>query len=931
MSFNRPPALLLALGLVAFAAAALSIVDMYLPRPYDGVVLEVNSGVPPTVGSVIRGSGAERAGIATGDRIVGIGNSILKTKAGAAKILNDHEIGETVEYLVRRSPRPRPAGIGGVDGAAALDAASQRRASIVPVTIPVELGRRQIGDTSYLYACVLGFSFFFIGLFVILHQPRLKAGHIFFLLCSLFLVFLVCRLRPASYSWVDTVVLRTGSLALVLLPAAFLHFFLIFPRPVWDGRLGAALAHLSRRRVWAAVLAVVYLLPVLAYSLGMWLPELLDGDHGLGPSTLGPAFQTRMINGAPVVTWWMLAGYVLVGLAVLAVNWARLPYSAERRGAALVLAGSVVGMLPFLVLAVGFPSFLNTEQFVFYGIVPLAAIPVTFAYAIVRFQLLNVRVILRKSLLYTATTALVTVVYALAIASFNAIFRGTRLADTAYFPLLFALAIVLLFEPLRRRIQSPMDRFFFAERTRLQRALVEMGEGFTGRSDPAAVVRDLVARLPELLGVHYAALYQYRGDAASNDSNRGDSVYDLAANDGAPLPAALPATLEVPRALERELSRRGGLARLDDLNLLRLKAGAVDRLVGDLSEAGVRVLGVLASSRHRLGLLVLSAKTSNVVLEPEDLDLLRGLCHQAAIALETSRLLDDRARQAELERDLEIASEIQRALLPQAMELGPGWQVASACLPARHVGGDFYAVLPGPTAESNALVYGDVSGKSVPGALMMMAASEVLHSLALTHRDPEELFHLANHRLYEMRSRSVGRSFVAVGYFTPCAAPGHPSGNGGSGGVGHDAGGAGHLAYLLAGQPQPLKRLAEGTIEELPFPAHRLPLGALDRGGFSALRTRLEPGDLVLGYSDGVVEAQSPEGELFGQERLEDILRAAPAEPQRVVDDVLHALDDFTRGEAPYDDITLLAVGREAVSSSVAQHPDPPTDAEEAA
>jgi len=849
MSVHRPPTRLLVLGLAAFSIAALSIVDMYLPRPYDGVVLESGSGRSPVVQAVVPGSGAERAGIESGDAIIGIGHSILSTKASAAQILNQHEIGETVAYLVRR-----PLAGGGYEQWDSM----------------VELGRRSIGDTSYLYAILLGFSFFFIGLFVLLHQPRLRAAHVFFLLCSLFLLFLVCRLRPASYSWVDTVVLRTGTLALVLLPASFLHFFLIFPRPVSDGRLGEALTALRRRRVWVAVLAAIYLVPAAVFAAGVELPHMLHRD-------------VHLINGAPAANWWALAGYVLLALALLTVNWARLPASEERRGAALVLVGSLVGMLPFLVLAVGFPSFLHTEQFVFYGVVPLVAIPLTFAYAIFRFQLLNVRVILRKSLLYTATTALVTVVYALGIASFNAIFRGTRLADTAYFPLLFALAIVLLFEPLRRRIQGPMDRFFFAERTRLQRALVEMGEAFTGEGDPGAAVGDLVGRLPQLLGVRFAALYLHRG------GGRYERMPPRSAA-APPSPSAgeLPAQLELPPVLENELVRRGGLARLDDLNLVRLKAGAVDRMASRLGDAGVEVVGILSSSRRRLGLLVLSKKAANVAVEPEELELLRGLCHQAAIALETSRLLDERARQAELERDLEIASTIQRSLLPQGLHLGPGWQVASACRPARHVGGDFYAMLPGRLPDCHALVYGDVAGKSIPGALMMMAASEVLHSLALTHRDPEELFRLANRRLYEIG----GRSFVAVGYF----APGDH--------------GDGSLDYLLAGQPQPLKRTAAGGIEELPFPQHRLPLGALDRGGFQALQTRLDPGELVLAYSDGVVEAQAPDGEVFGQQRLEAVLTGIPGEPQQVVDGVLAALDRFTAGLDPYDDVTLLAVAR---------------------
>ena len=838
MSRNRPPSALLALGLAAFVLAALSIVDMYLPRPYDGVVLEADTPGTVRVASVVPGSGAARAGLIPGDQIVGIGRTLLRSKAQAAEVLNARDIGETVAYLVRRQVR---------DGASLLR------------EVPLSLGRRQIGDTAYLYACLLGFSFFFIGLFVLLHQPRLRAAQVFFLLSSLFLLFLICRLRPASYSRIDTFVLHTGTVALLLLPASFLHFFLIFPRPVWDGRLGEGAARLRGRRPWTALVAALYLLPVAVMGVGEMAVRVLDRP-------------VRLISGAPAASWWVLALYVVTGLLVLAVNRTRLPHSEERRGATLVLAGSVLGLVPFLVAAVAFPSFLHTEALIFWGLVPMAAIPVTFAYAIVRYQLLDVRVILKKSLLYTVTTAVVTVLYALGIASFNGIFRGSALAASPWFPLLFALAIVLLFEPLRRRIQGPMDRFFFAERARLQRILVELGEGFTGRRDPANEVRERLRELPRLLGLRFGALYLERDGRMIREEGPGD----------------LPAELDLPELVLQHLGRRGGgLARIDDLDIVRLRSTEADRRLGDLAEDGVAVLGLLASSRGRLGLVLLGEKESRVALEAEELDLLRGILHQATIALETSRLLEERTRQAELQTELEIASSIQASLLPRGLDLGPGWEVAATCRPARHVGGDFYAALPGPTAGRKAVLYGDVSGKSVSGALMMMAASEVLHALALSHPEPEELFHLANRRLYEI----ADRSFVAVGYFAPNGADGR-------------------LRYLLAGQPQPLKRTVSGGIEELPLPDHRIPLGALAAGGYRTLEAQLGPGELLLAYSDGVVEAQDGDGRFFGQERLTEVLRSAPPEPQAVIDAVLVALDDFTRGEPPYDDVTLLALGR---------------------
>ena len=79
----------------------------------------------------------------------------------------------------------------------------------------------------------------------------------------------------------------------------------------------------------------------------------------------------------------MLAIYFLLGLLALAANTGRLPSSGKRRGAALVLFGATFGLLPFLVLAVGFPSFLRTERFLFWGVVPLVLILLTFSYAII--------------------------------------------------------------------------------------------------------------------------------------------------------------------------------------------------------------------------------------------------------------------------------------------------------------------------------------------------------------------------------------------------------------------------------------------------------------------------------------------------------------------------------------------------------------------
>lgn len=834
--FNPTP-LLLALGLVAFGLAGLSIADMFLPHPFDGLVLAEDAGAGLVVRDVIPDSGADRAGIKKGDRILGIGRTTLRGADQAAQVLGRFHIGETVPYFVRQA-----------------DTAQELR---------VRLGRRRFVDGSYLYSSMLGFSFFLVGLFVLIRQPALTASQLFYLLCCLFLLFLVCRMRVPSYSRLDALTLNIGTLAFLFLPATFLHFYLIFPRPVTLRRLASRPWTKPWRALGGFAWIALYLLPPAVFFASF----LVRGKSDL-----------VLVQGAPVVNWWLLAVYIVAGLAALAVNARHLTEARERRGAFLVLLGSLTGLVPFLAASLALSASLHSFAFFLWGIMPLVAVPITFTYAVVRFQLLDIRVILRRSLLYTVTTALVTGLYAGGIATFHALFRDTSLAASIYFPIILALAIVLLFEPLRRRFQEVIDRYFFAGRSRLQKAMVELGEAMAAQVDLQAVVQELVERLPQLLDLRFAALYLLRGGVAGTGA--GGQLYRVAGPDS--LPSRLP---DLPE-LRRQLKRRGSLTRIDQLGALPLRSAEVAHLVGELAEAGVEGIGTLDSPRRPLGLVFLSAKRGSTVLEKEEVDLLQGLLHQVALALETSLLLDERTQQAELERELEIAANIQAQLLPESLRFADGWQVGAVCRPARIVGGDFFTQLPAPEGAGHAVVFGDVSGKSVSGALMMMAAHEALHALAMTQPEPSRLFTLANRRVYSLGRRS----FVALGYF----------------GASPD----GRLSYLMAGQPPPLLRRADGTVAELPLAQHRIPIGALPDGSYEALEVDVGPGDTVLGYSDGVTDARSPGGEFFGTERLRSALAGASGGPEEIVQEVLEAVEAFTGTGLQYDDVTLVAVGR---------------------
>ncbi|HWZ85703.1 MAG TPA: PDZ domain-containing protein, partial [Thermoanaerobaculia bacterium] len=195
---------ILAVGFLGLAMAIASIADMFSARPYDGIVpvpygrdgIEVRETVPA--------SPAEKAGIKAGECILGIGKRMVKSSSDASAELRRHKIGEKVSYLVRNGPCPSQphAAPGGELREVRLQLSSER-----------------LGGKTYLYAVVVGFLFYAIGLFVFVRVPSERSARIFFLLCVLFLIFFVCRLRPASYWWIDVFVQNTGTVSLFLLPA----------------------------------------------------------------------------------------------------------------------------------------------------------------------------------------------------------------------------------------------------------------------------------------------------------------------------------------------------------------------------------------------------------------------------------------------------------------------------------------------------------------------------------------------------------------------------------------------------------------------------------------------------------------------------------------------------------------------------------------
>ena len=260
------------------------------------------------------------------------------------------------------------------------------------------------------------------------------------------------------------------------------------------------------------------------------------------------------------------------------------------------------------------------------------------------------------------------------------------------------------------------------------------------------------------------------------------------------------------------------------------------------------------------------------------------LAAQIAIALENARLYEEIERQERrLERDLSLARELQSRLLPQTPPKLSHLDVAAKFVPARTIGGDLYDFIPYSMSRLG-IAIGDVSGKGAPAAIYAALVSGILRSHAPIEPSPSEMLSAVNLSLAERR---VEAQFVSIIYA-----------------VWDDA----HrtLTVSNSGLPRPI-HVHAGKNEVIE--ATGLPLGLFDEAEYDEFQFRMKPGDMFVFFSDGILDARSRKGDLFGRGRVERIIEEnAGNSAAQVVDVLFKAVADHSAGVETFDDQTVVAI-----------------------
>jgi sigma-B regulation protein RsbU (phosphoserine phosphatase) len=285
-----------------------------------------------------------------------------------------------------------------------------------------------------------------------------------------------------------------------------------------------------------------------------------------------------------------------------------------------------------------------------------------------------------------------------------------------------------------------------------------------------------------------------------------------------------------------------------------------------------------------IGVLYLDGRERSRLLSRATQESLEAFATQAALAIESARLYAESAEKARLDRDLRVAADIQRALLPEPAYEGPLCELAALSVPCRTVGGDFFDYME-LADGSFAFALGDVAGKGPPAALLAATLQSNFVANAPVSTDPAQAIARINKALLR---RAIEARFATMFY----------------GVVGTD----GMLRYCNAGQEPPAVVRKSG-IEWLDIGGPVI--GLLDYAVYEFGTIPFDPGDLILVCSDGITEARNVAGEEFARDRLVAVLEGTHGlAPEAVLDSLTNAVRVFSLGAPQADDLTALVLRR---------------------
>jgi len=485
------------------------------------------------------------------------------------------------------------------------------------------------------------------------------------------------------------------------------------------------------------------------------------------------------------------------------------------------------------------------------------------AWAIIKYKFLDIRFIIRKGLIFSLATAILITLYLLLFAEGKKLMSRFVPVDVPAIEIISIIFVLLFFQPILSTLERLIEKFFMKDRLDYRNILQNLSRDILTTLDPEALKDKITSTLKDTMSLSYAELIM-RSVNGHLILNLPDRQVIFSDNE------------EWISILKKQTQPTGfddiSIQTHDETNLAPLR---------ELNP----VLLIPFIHRDKLsGILLLGEKISQTNFSAEEMMILSVLSSQAAIALENAVLYRESLEKQKIEEELELARDIQTNLLPKTPPSSKIFELAGHNIPSKEVGGDYYDFFL-LKENSVGIAIGDISGKGVPAALLMSNLQAALRITALEFSEPHKVLSKVNSHITKTTSAEKFATFF-YGIFDPETLI---------------------FRYTNAGHNYPVLIKKTGEIELLKQGG--MIIGVIEDAEYQSANIKLEKGDSLILYTDGVTEAMNPLKDEFGEERLTEILRHSPdLSAPGIINKILEEVSAFTNGNYFSDDLTLVVL-----------------------
>lgn len=772
------------------------------------------------------------AGIRNGDYLLAINGKKIGNTSQAQIILNKVEGGHYADYSVRKA-----------------------NGKIIETKVYI----KKLINFTLLGVSLLGFFWLLIAFIVLMARPDGKVQKVFYAIGATLILMMILNilLLPFLYNVIPVgfVVDVLSAGGMIYAPFLILHFFWIFPREY----------NFVKKKV---VNYMLYLLPA-AFLIGLIIYRIL---YVYGTPTANEHYEVfiRFQNNFMGIAF-------LTGFISLLINYFRLKTPKERKPLFIILISYLLAILVilytmFIARAISDTIF-NSPEF-YMPMIILFILPVSFGYSIFRYQLMDVSLVIKNTIIYGAATLTVAAIYFLIIYLIGQ--TVSTAIGTEYKGIIAGFIFItfaLVFQSTKDKFQDFLTARFYPEQFAYQKILVKFSNDITTVVGLENILDTMTSTFVESLKTETFGVMLY---------NEQENEFHLSRSMGIKSDNLKLSDLNLQKIIN-EKNSTSKIPVIEEEDFPR--ALTINPAI--LINEGIYTMIPMIIKQKVIGLMLLGLKHSGAKFAGKDLDLLNAVANQSAVAIENARLYKTEAEKIKIERDLDLARKIQQGLLPKEIPYINGLDISGEMIPAMQVGGDYFDLIP-TDKDKLFVVVADVSGKGLSAALYMTKLQTMVESACKPERQPRDILIEINKRIYN----SIEKNW----FITMTIALFDLKQN--------------KVNFCRAGH-MPVLTVQDSKISQ--YKTLGLGIG-LERGVIFEKTLReeeleLKKDQVFAFFSDGVTEAMNEQNDLFSEETLSVLLlNKSTLCSKEILKEVWQNIKTF-RGKAEVnDDMTMVLV-----------------------